>query len=305
LPKPTPSAFFFALSSAVVAIVLSMTLPGVMLAQNSASELSVQSAGDPNRPPSAQNPRRTTQHAAAAPAQQSSTNAPSGDDKILFDHVNESRVLAGLPMLRWDADLAAAARKHCALLVEHESLSHQFPGEVDLKQRLQQSGAAFSVAAENVALAATPDELHSEWMHSPPHRANILDPELTAIGIAEMQGRKGLYAVQDFALAVDNLTIYEQEGKIRALIAATGIAVADSPGHLQGNDARKTCEMANGYAGKAAAYAKFDTADLSQLPARVKTLLNSGKYRSFAVGACDPGGSDGFTHYRIAVLLYP
>jgi uncharacterized protein YkwD len=305
LPKPTPSLFFSALSSVAVATALSVALPGANLAPNHVSACDAQSAGDLNRPPSAQNARHTPQQPAASSAEQPAGSAPAGDDKILFDHVNESRRLAGLPALRWDAHLAAAARKHCALLVEHESLSHQFPGEADLKERLQQSGAEFSAAAENVALAGTPDELHDQWMHSPPHRANILDPQLTAIGIAEQPGHKGLYAVQDFTLAADNLSIDEQEGKIRALLAATGIAVADSPGHLQGSEARKTCQMSSGYAGKAAAYVKFDTADLSQLPARVKTLLDSGKYRSFQVGACDPGGSDGFTHYRIAVLLYP
>ena len=131
-----------------------------------------------------------------------STAEISGDEKVLFDHVNESRVLAGLSALRWDAKLAIAAREHCALLVQHDALSHQFPGEPGLQERLNSAGAEFSVAAENVALAPTPDEIHYEWMHSPPHRANILDPQLNAIGIAAMPGNRGLYAVQDFSHAV-------------------------------------------------------------------------------------------------------
>ena len=160
------------------------------------------------------------------------------------------------------------------------------------------------MAAENVALAGTPDEIHYEWMHSPPHRANILDPQLNAIGIAEMPGRKGLYAVQDFALAVEKLSLAQQEEKVRALISASGLRTEDNPERTQWNDARKTCQMSSGSAGQPAALLKFDGSDLSQLPARLQPLLSSGKYRSAAVGACDPGGIDGFTHFRVAVLFY-
>lgn len=305
MPKSEPPPFFVILFFAAVTMAISVMLPRECVAQNYTSSLSGQSGGDPNRPPSAQNPRSVPQHPPVTAAEKSSTEAPSGDEKILFDHVNESRVLAGLAALRWDANLAAAARKHCALLVQHEALSHQFPGEEDLKERARQAGAAFSALAENVALAATPDEIHYEWMHSPPHRANILDPELTTIGIAEMPGNKGLYAVQDFSRAVENLTLQQQEEKMRALIVAAGVRNADSPGPAQWSDARKACQVTNGNVGRSSTFVKFDSSDLNQLPARLKSLLASGKYSSAAVGACDPGGSsDGFTHYRIAVLLY-
>lgn len=292
----------------LIFIVLAMVCSAMLVreghARSSASPFNAQSAGDPNRPPNAQNPQRSVQRAPATFTGKSSA-VPSGDDEILFDHVNESRVLTGLPVLHWDANLAAAAKKHCALMVQHAALSHQFSGEQGLKERVRDTGAEFTVVAENVALAPTPDEIHDEWMHSPPHRANILDPELTSIGIAEMPGNKGLYAVQDFSRAVENLTLPEQEEKVRTLISDGGVRTADNPERTQWNDARKTCQLASGYAGHAAAFVKFDSADLRQLPDKLKTLLASGKYRAAAVGACNPGnGSDGFTHYKIAVLLY-
>jgi hypothetical protein len=241
----------------------------------------------------------------SAAAASSSSAAPLGDEKILFDHVNEARVLSGLPALHWDASLAVAARQHCALLVQHEALSHQFPGEEDVKERARHAGAAFSVVAENVALAPTADEIHDEWMHSPPHRANILDPELTAIGIAVMPGHKGLYAAQDFSRAVENLTLLEQEEKIRALISFAAVRTADNPEHTRWNEARKACQAPNRNAGVSTTFIKFEAVDLSQLPERLNSMLASGKYRSAAVGACDPGdGANGFTRYRIAVLLY-
>jgi uncharacterized protein YkwD len=272
-------------------------------AKDSATVLAAQSA-DPDRPPSAQYSAHRNAGADRA-ASQRGDSEPSGDEKILFDHVNESRVLAGLPALRWDARLAAAAREHCALLVQHDGLSHQFPGEPGLQERLNSAGAEFSVAAENVALAPTPDEIHYEWMHSPPHRANILDAQLNAIGVAAMPGNKGLYAVQDFSHAVEQLSLPEQEEKVRNLIAATGVRTADNPAHTQWSDARKSCTMSSGFAGKPASVVHFETSDVSKLPPQLEASLRSGKYHSAAVGACEAHNSaSGFTQFRFAVLLY-
>ena len=39
-------------------------------------------------------------------------------------------------------------------------------------------------------------------MNSPPHRANILDPEMDSLGVAVIERNGELFAVQDFALAV-------------------------------------------------------------------------------------------------------
>ena len=267
-----------------------------------ASSLRAQSTNDPNRPPSAPASQRAAQHNPQNASQQSAANGPSGDEKILFDHLNQSRAQAGLPALVWDAKLADAARKHCALMVQQRALSHQFSGEADLKERLQQAQAEFSVAAENVALAQSADQIHDQWMHSAPHRANILARDVNAVGIAEMPGGNSLYAVEDFAQAVESLSLPQQEEKIRNLLAAAGMNVV---GEDKTADARKSCQTGK-YSGPNAAFARFDSSDLNRLPPNLKPLLTAGQYHSAAVGACDPGrSSDGFTHYRVAVLFYP
>ena len=298
-----PVARFFVLAIAAFLIVFcSCSYFPNCFAKDSATALAAQSA-DPNRPPTAQHPTRRNADANRA-SDQREENEPSGDEKNLFDHVNESRVLAGLSALRWDTKLAAAAREHCALLVQHDALSHQFPGEPGLQARLNSAGAEFSVAAENVALAPTPDEIHYEWMHSPPHRANILDPQLNAIGIAAMPGKRGLYAVQDFSHAVEQLSLPDQEERVRTLIAATGVRTADNPEHTHWSDARKSCTMSSGFAGKPASVVHFETSDVSKLPPQLEASLRSGKYHSAAVGACEAPNSTGFTQFRFTVLLY-
>jgi len=127
-----------------------------------------------------------------------SQQVPAGDVKFLFDAVNYDRKSENLPPLKWDAELAAAARAHVHQLAERDRLSHQFPGEPDMAERVRTAGAHFSALAENIAEAPSIDELHIGWMKSPPHRANILNPKLTAIGIAiELRGEQ-YFGVQDF-----------------------------------------------------------------------------------------------------------
>jgi uncharacterized protein YkwD len=259
-----------------------------------------------DRPPYAS--PSTSAHLAAHPAAKTvgEKSSPSAAEKLLFEQLNESRVLAGLAPLHWDGKLAAAAHEHCVVMVRHEALSHQFAGEPDLLERISGTGAAFSALAENVAVAPTAEEIHYEWMHSPPHRANILDPKLTAVGVAAIQGHKGVYAVQDFSLARERLSLAEQEETVRTLISATGVRISDDPSHSRQSDARRTCKMKESYSGSPSSIVRFESSDLNELPSRLESALREGKFHSAAVGACAPEGgeSEGFTHFRLAVLLY-
>jgi uncharacterized protein YkwD len=313
---------------AATKVSLSMLLAALaMSATASAQSTSAQSANDPNRPPYAQNSARHSSAASSAAGSGAGSGAgssvgsgasaganaamrkpqdggPSGEERTLFEHANESRVLAGFPALHWDGQLAEAARRHCVVMVQHEALSHQFRDEEDMLQRISDSGAGFSALAENVALAATADEIHFAWMNSAGHRANILDPKLTAVGISVLPGNRGLYAVEDFSLQVGNLSMEQQEARIRELLSAAGIRSADKGEHAATSDARRACLQGDKYSGKAAMVARFETPDLSKLPDKLQSPVASGKYRFAAVGACDAMASGGFTRFRLAVLLY-
>ena len=64
--------------------------------------------------------------------------------------------------------------------------------------RLVDAGITYRIAGENLALAASPDEVHSGLMDSEGHRANILSPEFRRVGIGVVVGPLGLMAVQVF-----------------------------------------------------------------------------------------------------------
>jgi len=161
-------------------------------------------------------------------------------ERALFDAANRERAAQGLGQLRWDDTLANAAHEHALLMAQRNALSHQFPGEAALQDRARATGARFTEIAENVAEGPSADVIHSGWMHSPPHRANLLDPELTAIGIAVVgaaashdgagsAGRGGvgmLFAVEDFSQSVASLSLAEQEREVGAELAARGLHVA-------------------------------------------------------------------------------
>jgi hypothetical protein len=227
-------------------------------------------------------------------------SSPSGSEKFLFDAVNRERALKNLQPLQWDANLASAARIHLHKMVERNLLSHQFSGEADLTKRAKDSGAHFSMVAENIAEAPSDSELHIGWMKSTPHRENILNPRLNSIGIAvEMRGTQ-YFAVQDFSTAVTALSKEEQEKKVGQLLQAHGLLLAKSS-----EDARKACDSSAGFAGaRPLAITHFEAPDLNQLPEQLIRTIKNGGYRTAAVGSCSADESGGFSRFRIAVLLY-
>jgi len=220
-------------------------------------------------------------------------------ERKLFDSLNRERSVHKLPELKWDPSLAKAAHQHAALMAQRNDLSHQLRGEGDVQERASTAGARFTVIAENIAEGPDAETIHSMWMKSPHHRANILDVDVNAVGIATVPGSKYLFAVQDFSRAVENLSLRDQERQIGSLLHARGLQISAA-----NDDARKTCTMNDGYAGKPSTMFRFEGGDLSELPDPVKAKIKSGKYRLASVGACSPDPANRFARYRIAVLLF-
>lgn len=227
---------------------------------------------------------------------------PTVAEQYLFAAVNEERTQRGLLALRWDDSLYEAARPHAEEMAARRSISHQYPGEPDLAARGRGAGAHFSLIAENVAEAPTALEVHTAWMNSPGHRANILDGKLNAVGIRVVRRSGQLYAVQDFSHTVETLTLEEQERTVASLLQAE----TEIPVRTATEDARRTCGMSTGYAGRQPGFVmRFTAADLKGLPQTLRSRLATGRYHEAAVGACPLKGEQRFTAFSIAVLLYP
>jgi uncharacterized protein YkwD len=144
-------------------------------------------------------------------------HARSQREQQLFDLVNHEREKAGLNKLEWNDRLAQAALVHSRLLAENRDLSHQFPGEPILQERVGATGLRFNSVAENVAAAPDVDTAHSALMKSPGHRANILHQDYNSIGISIVERDRELFITQDFAHMLASYT----EKQFRQSVIAT------------------------------------------------------------------------------------
>lgn len=119
-------------------------------------------------------------------------------EQYLIAAANQERATQGIAPLKSDPALSAAARNHAAAMAQHQNISHQFSGEPGLFERIQQYSPSFDAVGENVAYAPTVDRIHTGWMNSAGHRANLLNPSYNAIGVAVLVTGREIYAVEDF-----------------------------------------------------------------------------------------------------------
>jgi len=120
------------------------------------------------------------------------------DARRIFDRLNQARVDAGLDPLAWSDALAAVGHGHAVEMYLDGYFAHESPKTGDVGDRLAAVGITFRVAGENLALAATADDVHDGLMESPAHRANILGADYRRVGIAVVAGPLGLMTVQVF-----------------------------------------------------------------------------------------------------------
>jgi len=231
-------------------------------------------------------------------------HAQSRDSAALriFTLTNQDRQKHRLPALRWESSLTAAAQGHADRMVRERSLSHQYPGEAELTVRAAAAGTHFQAIAENVAAGPNPESIEQQWMNSTPHRTNILDPEMNAIGIAVAERGGSLYAVEDFEHSSEALTREQVEQRIRELLRGQNVDPA-----APSEPAEQACFMGHGIpqGSDARSIVRFETADLGQLPDPVVRQIRSGDFRRAAVGACSQqSGQTSFTTYRVAILFY-
>ncbi len=147
---------------------------------------------------------QATRHAAAPTASQASscsdtTLVPAAGnlDRIAAATlclINDQRSAQGLAPLRADGALAAAASGHSLEMAAQDYFDHVSPGGSDPLARIRRAGYLgrsqnFAIG-ENIDAATgslcTPAATVDRWMHSPAHRANILNPAFrdTGVGVA-------------------------------------------------------------------------------------------------------------------------
>lgn len=114
--------------------------------------------------------------------------------------VNAERERAGLAPLEADERLATVGRTHSTEMFQLGYFAHESPVSGELVDRLEAAGLSWLVTGENLALAPDVAEAHDGLMGSPGHRANILNPAFTRVGIGVIASpANGVMVTQVFA----------------------------------------------------------------------------------------------------------
>ena len=97
---------------------------------------------------------------------------------------NAERAKAGLNPLTLNNQLAQAAQGHSDSMAADDFFNHTGADGSDVSDRVEDTGYQYSRTGENIAAGqTTAEQVVQGWMDSPGHRANILNPDFTEIGI--------------------------------------------------------------------------------------------------------------------------
>ncbi|MGJ5748912.1 RNA polymerase sigma factor (sigma-70 family) [Streptomyces puniciscabiei] len=137
---------------------------------------------------------------AATPASTASSGpAPTDVVGQVVALVNKERAGAGCGPLTEDAQLQKAAQGHSDDMAARHFFDHTNPDGADPGQRITAAGYLWSTYGENIAQGQqTAAAVMDSWMHSPGHRANILNCSFKDIGVGVHNGTGGPWWTQDF-----------------------------------------------------------------------------------------------------------
>lgn len=98
---------------------------------------------------------------------------------------NVERSNANLSELTLNQNLSNAAQIQSEDLATGDFFAHTSPSGKSLADRLKEGGYnRYATAGENIAAGqGSAEQVVQEWMASPSHRANILDPDFTELGV--------------------------------------------------------------------------------------------------------------------------
>lgn len=108
---------------------------------------------------------------------------PARASSSLLALVYGLRAAHGLPLPAPAPTLMRVARAHAEDMVAHQFFAHVSQRTGDVTQRLRALQQDFDRVVENIAQAQDIDDVFAQWLQSPSHLANLLDPSVSSIGI--------------------------------------------------------------------------------------------------------------------------
>lgn len=137
--------------------------------------------------PSQPSPQPAPSQPGTQPATQPS-NVSVADEQAMLNLINKERAAAGLQPLSYDAKLTELARLKAQDMITNNYFSHTSPTYGSPFDMMKKAGVTYRYAGENLAGAPDVNTAHKNLMNSPGHKANILKPEYTKVGIGVVNG---------------------------------------------------------------------------------------------------------------------
>lgn len=114
--------------------------------------------------------------------------ALTADEAQMLALINQERAKNGLPALQVDPRLVETARLKSRDMIAAGYFGHNSPTYGSPFDMMRVAGVKYRYAGENLAGASTVERAHQALMASPGHRANILSPRFTRVGIGIVDG---------------------------------------------------------------------------------------------------------------------
>ncbi|MCT2584760.1 CAP domain-containing protein [Actinophytocola gossypii] len=159
----------------------------------------------PDAPPPEPTPEETGTSEAPAPPPSPEPSEPATpsapptqvtEAEQVVTLVNDARTKRGCDPLRVVPELVDAANGHSSDMADRDYFDHTTPEGVGFAERIVAAGYP-NPGAENIARGQrSATQVMNSWMESDGHRANILNCQLTAIGVG--LDKDGWYWTQNF-----------------------------------------------------------------------------------------------------------
>jgi hypothetical protein len=228
----------------------------------------------------------------------------------LFADANRERAQRNIPVLKWNPRLAEAAAAHTEAMAQKGTLAHVLPGEPELGKRLAAADARVGAYAENVAFASDAASVHDGWMHSPGHRANLLNPTYDAVGIAAYRVGDRLYATQDFGVATSFASADDADLRIREAIATERQRARLAPLRTLVPSGKHADNCSAGQIGSGGVLpghrrsnVSYTATDPAALPEVLKQRVDDARYTSYAISVCQQQ-QGGFTMMAVETAFF-
>jgi len=164
---------------------------------------------------------------------------PGRVDTDLFALLNQARAERGLPALTLHEGLSQVAEAHSRDMVDHDFVGHDSPTTGGAVDRVAAAGFRSGLVLENIGRGYGAADIHTGLMQSPGHRANILNPDVTHVGIGvvseEEDGRLAFVATEVFIRMIPSIDTAAAPRELLAMLNAARRARGAEPLELDDN----------------------------------------------------------------------